>query len=193
VGLGADRDNDAWDNINPWLLHLRRYGIAVLILDHEGKGRTHRGASRKEDSIAYAIKLNELPKPSGFVGARFISLFEKNRDDPAANLPIEWTFAYKESKMTVDFQECSNADDDERYLSPLRKRADGMGYNEWWRAVGGPKGNFERGKNRLIKNGEVIHEKASKRYFYAETLDEAADRVRNERSAHPDRTRTANG
>ena len=59
VGLGADSDNDAWDRINPWLLHLRRYGIAVLILDHEGKARTHRGASRKEDSIAYAIKLIE--------------------------------------------------------------------------------------------------------------------------------------
>jgi len=79
VGLGADSDNDAWDRINSWLLHLRRYGIKVLILDHEGKARTHRGASRKEDSIAYAIKLNELPKPYGFVGARFISLFEKNR------------------------------------------------------------------------------------------------------------------
>jgi hypothetical protein len=160
------------------LLHLRRYGIKVLILDHEGKAKTHRGASRKEDSITYAIKLNELPKPHGFVGARFLSLFEKNRNHPAANLPIEWTFAYKDSKMTVDWREkeAEKPDADDGYLPPLRVKP--LLYNEWWKALGEPpKGTFDRAKDWLIARSRVRHD--GKRYHYLKTLEEMAQEARN--------------
>ncbi len=77
----GENDNDEWRRINGRLLHLRRLGVMVIILDHSGKDFAHRGASRKEDNTFWGLKLTNK-KPGGFSGARFLSEFDKNRNDP---------------------------------------------------------------------------------------------------------------
>jgi len=129
-----ENDNDEWDKIKRWLLHLRRLGIAVIILDHQGKNYEHRGASRKEDNVTWVIRLTNLRrKGDGFVGAKFRSDFEKNRNDPAGYQSIEWSYSYdKEAKKLSCSAEVTDEDlpknkggrpvtfPDEFMLKPLR-------------------------------------------------------------------------
>ena len=56
----AENENDDWEKVLPWLLDLRRHNIAVMIVHHAGRGGTHmRGASRREDSAVWVIRLED--------------------------------------------------------------------------------------------------------------------------------------
>lgn len=50
-----------WDEVNQWLLALRRLGLTVLYIHHAGKGGEQRGTSAREDQLDIVLKLIEVP------------------------------------------------------------------------------------------------------------------------------------
>jgi hypothetical protein len=72
-----ENEADSWEQVNPWLLDLRRRKIAVVLIHHAGRSGEMRGTSKREDKR----------------GARFISRFTKpsrnTQEDVAA---YEWHF-----------------------------------------------------------------------------------------------------
>jgi hypothetical protein len=64
-----------------------------------------------------------------------------------------------------------------------RARPDGLPYNEWWDAVGSerkvPQTSFNRHRKALIDKGKVRQDAETKRYHYAESIEEMAEKVRS--------------
>jgi hypothetical protein len=89
-----ENDADAWELILPWLLQLRRHGIAVVIIAHAGRNGLMRGTSRREDAAVWILALSEPSEVhDASAGARFISRFTKNRNTTSDAAPnLEWQF-----------------------------------------------------------------------------------------------------
>lgn len=89
-----ENDADAWEQVLPWLLNLRRNRIAVIFIAHAGRNGFMRGTSRREDAAFWIIQLTEA-KDAGEIqnGARFVARFVKNRNVAEADCPpMEWHF-----------------------------------------------------------------------------------------------------
>jgi putative DNA primase/helicase len=91
------RENDAtaWDRVLPWLLELRRYRIAVVIIVHAGRNGIMRGSSRREDAAFWIIDLSEA-QDAGEVqhGTKFVTRFLKNRNVGETECPpLQWNFS----------------------------------------------------------------------------------------------------
>jgi putative DNA primase/helicase len=72
-------DPDSWNGLQPWLLSLRRRGVAVLLVHHAGKDGTQRGTSRREDVLDLVLALRRPAAYTPADGARFEIHFEKAR------------------------------------------------------------------------------------------------------------------
>ncbi len=79
LASGSEAASDAWLPIQNWLLHLRRKGIAVLIIHHAGVNGRQRGTSRREDALDVVIALRRPQNYSTKEGAQFEVHFEKLR------------------------------------------------------------------------------------------------------------------
>lgn len=68
----------AWEPIQTWFLELRRQGVTVVFIAHDGKSGDHRGTSKKEDTLDTVI---HLIKSSGTTASqcRFVVDFTKSR------------------------------------------------------------------------------------------------------------------
>ena len=55
----AENDNDAWEELLPWLLSLRRRKVTVIVVHHAGRNGEMRGASRREDAADWVRRLRE--------------------------------------------------------------------------------------------------------------------------------------
>ena len=90
------RENDAddWEAVLPWLLTLRRKGIAVCIVHHSGRAGSHmRGTSKREDASTWVMGLAAPSAADTTPGARFVGRFTKNREGDQSELgPWQWTF-----------------------------------------------------------------------------------------------------
>lgn len=89
-----ENDADAWEQVLPWLLDLRRNRIAVVFIAHAGRNGLMRGTSRREDAAFWIIQLAEA-KDEGEIqnGAKFVARFVKNRNATEADCPpLEWHF-----------------------------------------------------------------------------------------------------
>ena len=73
-----ESSKDDWEQVTPWLLAMRRRGVAVVLVHHAGKGGDQRGTSGREDLLDTVIRLERV---HGAVndGARFIVRFTKSR------------------------------------------------------------------------------------------------------------------
>ena len=68
---GRANDEESWLPVQGWLLELRRRGISVFMIHHQGKGGDQRGTSAKEDILDTVIRLD---RPKDYLveqGARF--------------------------------------------------------------------------------------------------------------------------
>ena len=54
---GEEKEVENWVSVQEWLLSLRRRGISVLFLHHQGKGGTQRGWSGREDILNLTLAL----------------------------------------------------------------------------------------------------------------------------------------
>jgi len=96
-----ENDADAWEQVLPWLLNLRRNRIAVVFIAHAGRNGFMRGTSRREDAAFWIIQLTEA-KDAGEIpnGAKFVARFAKNRNATESHCPpLEWNF-YKPQEET---------------------------------------------------------------------------------------------
>jgi putative DNA primase/helicase len=75
-----ENDADQWkQRAQPWLMSLRRRGVAVLFMHHAGKSGQQRGTGAREDVLDYVIRLKHPPDYRHGAPARFIVSFEKTR------------------------------------------------------------------------------------------------------------------
>jgi hypothetical protein len=108
---GVD-ENDAaqWEKILPWLLQLRRDGIATIIVHHTGIDPSRmRGTTKREDPVDWTLRLDNCKEDYSEAGTHFISRFKKYRGKIA--LDYEWRFEPSvNGKVTVTFKEASRGD-----------------------------------------------------------------------------------
>lgn len=70
-GTGPENEARSWEPIQSWLLELRRRGLAVLLVHHDGKGGAQRGTSKREDILSQAVQLTRPAEYSPAAGAQF--------------------------------------------------------------------------------------------------------------------------
>lgn len=87
-----ENDADSWQEIQEWLLRLRRKGKSVLLVHHAGKSGSQRGSSKKEDILDVVIVLKHAQGYQQSQGASFDIIFEKTRHftgDDAESFHVE--------------------------------------------------------------------------------------------------------
>jgi hypothetical protein len=80
---------DDWERVLKWLLLLRRTGIAVIIVHHEGTAGRMRGTTKREDPATWIIRVKKVEEP-GEQGITFETTFEKERNNFRAEMPRKW-------------------------------------------------------------------------------------------------------
>ncbi len=87
-----ENEADSWEQVLPWLLEMRRMGIAVVIVAHAGRNGEMRGTSKREDHAFWVMKVTKSEMPDGQPGTRFRTHFTKNRNSLDSDCPpLEWT------------------------------------------------------------------------------------------------------
>jgi len=71
VSSGRENDAESWNEMQGWLLNLRRQGKTVLLVHHAGRGENARGTSKREDVLDTVIQLKHPEDYEGEQGARF--------------------------------------------------------------------------------------------------------------------------
>jgi AAA domain len=94
-----ENEADSWEQLNAWLLNLRRRKIAVVIVHHAGRSGEMRGTSKREDNVFWIIALDDMKKNADDKrGARFISHFTKPSRNTQEEVPaVEWHFVTEAS------------------------------------------------------------------------------------------------
>ena len=93
LGSGMkENESDSWEQVNNWLLDLRRRKISVIIVHHAGRSGQMRGTSRREDNLFWIISLDSSKTESEETrGVRFISRFTKPSRNTQNEIPVyEW-------------------------------------------------------------------------------------------------------
>jgi putative DNA primase/helicase len=97
-----------------WLLTLRRKKIAVVIVHHAGRsGKEMRGTSRREDVAFWIVRLEEKADAAEKrYGARFVSVFTKQRNCPAEVPAYAWHIKPSENdgSIIVEWEEAAAED-----------------------------------------------------------------------------------
>lgn len=70
-GTGPENEAASWEPLQAWLLELRRMGLAVLLVHHDGKNGAQRGTSKREDILSQVVQLTRPTDYSPQQGARF--------------------------------------------------------------------------------------------------------------------------
>jgi DNA-binding MarR family transcriptional regulator len=98
-----ENEADSWEQVNSWLLDLRRRKIAVVIVHHAGRSGEMRGTSKREDNVFWIIALDDSKKEApDRRGARFISRFTKpSRNTQEEIPPYEWHLVTDEATGLV--------------------------------------------------------------------------------------------
>jgi len=88
----GENSAESWDDMQQWLLSLRRKGKSVFLIHHSGKGGDQRGTSRREDILDNSIKLKRSGAAMDVNGLCAELSFEKCRTAFGADVePIEVT------------------------------------------------------------------------------------------------------
>ena len=151
----AENENDDWEKVLPWLLHLRRLNVAVVIIHHAGRNGAHmRGASRREDAAAWVLRLDDaLDAATVKRGAKFVSLFTKpSRHTPAEVPSYEWEFSPDKAtcRCDVTFREASGF---EVFLQWIRDGLDSC--RDIAEAMGAVKGTVSKLARRAEAAGRI--------------------------------------
>lgn len=90
VNGGRENDAESWNEMQGWLLQLRRQGITVLLIHHAGRGGNARGTSKREDVLDTIIHLKHPEDYLPDQGARFeVHLTKARGIHGEAALPFE--------------------------------------------------------------------------------------------------------
>jgi len=96
-----ENESDSWEQVSPWLLELRRYGISVVLVCHAGRNGNIRGTSRREDMAHWILSLEESDTVQE-EGHEFKTRFTKQRNCTASDVPaLAWTMMQGENGMHI--------------------------------------------------------------------------------------------
>ncbi|MFC1842003.1 AAA family ATPase, partial [Candidatus Dependentiae bacterium] len=76
---GSENEAESWQQVQEWILDLRRRGKSVLLVHHAGKSGSQRGTSKREDILDTVILLKQPEDYKAEEGARFGIHFDKAR------------------------------------------------------------------------------------------------------------------
>lgn len=137
----------------PFLIALRRRGVAVLLIHHAGKSGDQRGASAREDALDTVIKLTPADDEKS-EGARFKVEFSKSRGAFGADVQ-----PFVAGLKTVDgFFEWEITDIDqsvEKRLLALIEATDGLTVMEASRELHVSHGTVSKAKKKLVADGQI--------------------------------------
>jgi AAA domain len=104
-----ENEADEWEKALNWLLDLRRRRIAVLIVHHASRANTMRGTSKREDAAFWVIRIDEVKgREEHEKGARFETVFVKQRNSESREWTREWTFKTgSDGQVSIGCQEIS--------------------------------------------------------------------------------------
>jgi hypothetical protein len=149
----AENDADAWEAVLPWLLDLRRRGIAVLFVCHAGRNMQMRGTSRREDAAAWIIRLDNAVETTitSKTDTNFVSTFTKpSRNAPNTPPPLRWSIGTRDGQIAVSYEEAEGTDEVLKWvrngLSTCTDIADEMGVS---------KGTVSKLAMKLIEAGKL--------------------------------------
>src|SRR6476659_1123941 len=71
VSSGRENDAESWNEMQAWLIKLRRQGKTVLLIHHAGRNENARGTSKREDVLDTVIQLKHPEDYEPDDGARF--------------------------------------------------------------------------------------------------------------------------
>ena len=109
----AENDADAWEQVLPWLLSLRRRNIAVVIVHHANRtGQNMRGTFRREDAASWVIQLRKVTDPlREHDGAHFVSRFTKHRHGRGSELEeVDWYYERKDGETQLVWRSVASID-----------------------------------------------------------------------------------
>ena len=121
VNSGRENDAESWNEMQAWLLKLRRMGKTVLLIHHAGRSGNARGTSKREDVLDTIIQLKHPEDYDPEDGARFEVHLTKARgiygDDALpfeAKLDVidgrdQWTFNLLQDAVLDQVEELSRA------------------------------------------------------------------------------------
>ncbi len=121
VSSGRENNAESWNEMQAWLLKLRRQGKTVLLIHHAGRGENARGTSKREDVLDTVIQLKHPEDYDVEEGARFEVHLTKARGVHGDNaLPFEakleaingrpvWTCSVLRDKILDQIEELSRA------------------------------------------------------------------------------------
>ncbi|MDB4438245.1 AAA family ATPase [bacterium] len=96
-----ENESDSWEQVSPWLLELRRHGIAVILVCHAGRNGNIRGTSRREDMAHWILSLEESDTGQE-EGHEFKTRFTKQRNCMASDVPaLAWTIKPESEGMQI--------------------------------------------------------------------------------------------
>lgn len=76
---GSENEAESWQEVQEWILDLRRRGKSVILIHHAGKSGLQRGTSKREDILDTVIILKHTEDYNPEEGARFEIIFDKAR------------------------------------------------------------------------------------------------------------------
>jgi hypothetical protein len=101
-----ENDSSGFSNeILNFTLNLRRNGISIVFVQHAGRNNQMRGHSRREDPANWMIRLDQSSDADEVAGAKFLSVFTKNRNAQRTPTTYEWHFVPDGKKTTVTVKE----------------------------------------------------------------------------------------
>ena len=111
VSSGRENDAESWNEMQAWLLKLRRQGKTVLLIHHAGRGENARGTSKREDVLDTVIQLKHPEDYDVEEGARFEVHLTKARGVHGDNaLPFEAKLEAINGRPSLDLQRSAGQD-----------------------------------------------------------------------------------
>lgn len=96
-----ENESDSWEQVSPWLLELRRHGIAVILVCHAGRNGNIRGTSRREDMAHWILSLEESDTGQE-EGHEFKTRFTKQRNCTDSDVPaLAWTMKENNGEIQI--------------------------------------------------------------------------------------------
>ena len=92
-----ENESDSWEQVSPWILDLRRRGIAVVLVCHAGRNGQIRGTSKREDAAHWILSLEDMDCTDEEGCHQFKTKFTKCRNVAPSFVPaLAWKLLHTE-------------------------------------------------------------------------------------------------
>ncbi|MCP5537541.1 MAG: AAA family ATPase [Akkermansiaceae bacterium] len=98
-----ENESDSWEQVSPWILDLRRRGIAVILVCHAGRNGQIRGTSKREDPAHWILSLEDMDGLDEDGCHQFKTKFTKCRNCAPSYAPsLAWKLIHTEQGIIAE-------------------------------------------------------------------------------------------